>query len=122
MLGGLPITKSTLDGLKLHEYFSLLRQRGRGHDADELQESIPRTLETTYEAVSEMTWGLIQERLEAVIQELKAQAVAPLLFGQGDEEAFVGSALPSEQAMRILAGQNADWAAFKARKESSIRG
>ena len=118
----MPITKRTLDSLTFSQYLTLLRDRGRGHDADELQESIPRTLETTYEAVSEMTWGLIQGRLEAAVQELKAQAVAPFLFRQGDEEAFVGGALPSEQAMRILAGQNADWAAFKARNESSIRG
>jgi hypothetical protein len=112
----------TLDGLTFSQYLKLLRYRGRGHDADELQESIPHTLETTYEAVSEMTWGLIQEELEAVIQDLKAQAVAPFLFGQGDEEVFVGGALPPEQAAKVLAGQNADWAAFKAKTESSIRG
>jgi len=69
-----------------------------------------------------MTWGLIQEKLETVIHNLKAQAVAPFLFGQGDEEVFVGGALPPEEAVKILAGQNADWAAFKARNESSIRG
>jgi len=69
-----------------------------------------------------MTWGLIQEKLEAVIQDLKAQAAAPFLFGQGDEEVFVGGALPPEEAVKILAGQNADWAAFKAKTESSVRG
>ena len=111
----MPITKQTLDSLTFEEYLGLIRQRGRGHDADELQESIPHTLETTYEAVSEMTWGLIQEKLETAIQDLKAQAVAPFLFGQGDEEVFVGGALPPEEAVKILAGQNADWAAFKAR-------
>jgi hypothetical protein len=114
----LPITKSTLDELTFSQYLSLLRERGRGHDADELKESVPLTLETTYETIADTTWGQIQEKLENKTEELKAKAVAVVVSMQpseGDEEVYIGGALPEEEAIKIMRGQNANWASFRLR-------
>jgi hypothetical protein len=114
----LPITKQTLDDLTFEEYLGLIRQRGYRLDADDLERSIPAELGIPYEKLAGETWGGIQDRLIKLRGDLIAEAVGPMM-GNAEDEALIGGALPSEEAANILAGQNADWAAFKARTRNS---
>jgi hypothetical protein len=113
----LPITKQTLDSLTFEEYLGLIRQRGYRLDADELERSIPAELGIPYEKLAGETWGSVQDRLIKLRGDLIAEAVGPMMGNAGDE-ALIGGALPPEEAAKILAGQNADWAAFKARNRT----
>jgi hypothetical protein len=117
----LPITKQTLDDLTFEEYLGLIRQRGYRLDADDLERSIPAELGIPYEKLAGETWGSIMSMLMKLRGDLIAEAIGPMMGDDGDE-ALIGGALPPEKAVKILAEQNADWAAFKAKTESSIRG